>query len=165
MVVMILGVCATLGIFIYCSDLREYSKNFNLCLNSAQEKMEEILALPSRELMTTYYNCHVPNEYQRDECHFNIAGLPSENAHGRIYVTRYQEKKPGSVRDDLLKIRIVVCWRQKNGRIIGSDNGGKNPDKALDGIVRPSVFEEKVNVDGQIISPCSISTFVAVRPN
>jgi len=103
--VLALVLVAILGSYITCLDLVELSKNTSVAMNIAQTKMEEIKNSTYTQIKTNY-----------DRVPFAITGLTGM---GVSYVD--------NTNPDLLQVTVTVCWRQKNGRIIGEDtnlNGG-----------------------------------------
>lgn len=91
-----------LSVFVYCFDLQETSRNTTIALNGARAKIEEIRDSSFDAIIATYNgqisNLTTPSGKMRTEASY-VSGSSSNN---------------------LIDIRVVVCWRQKGGRIIGN---------------------------------------------
>jgi len=86
--------------FISCLTLNETTKNLTFAINSAQDRLEEI---------RDYTFSQIHNDYNGHT--FEIPEIPG-NSRGVVEV---DNSNP-----DLLKITVIVCWRQK-GKVIGGD--------------------------------------------
>jgi len=146
--VMALVLVSLLNSFVYFSVLSNASGNLSLAVLKVQSKSEEIRA-HNFDLITTDYS---------------VGGTPGPV----ILLTRANDGVDGSLivyldqlYPDLLQVNIVASWRNKEGRIIGGDNGGSDPAKALNGVVDPG---EPVDVNGRLLSPeLTGVTYVAKR--
>jgi len=140
--VLVLG--ALLSVINYSFGLQETNSNIAIAYNAAREKIEQIRNTSFGSIVGTY-NPQV----------FNPSGFTVGAARGRItasYVT-------GS-NSNLIDIRVVICWRQRNGRIIGEDNG-RGGGTALDGILNGT---EDINPsNGLIDSPCVLSASISKK--
>ena len=125
-----------LELFIYTSALAEMSGNLTVALNAAQGKMEEIRNHSFSLITTDYASGGSPG---------NTFDVSQPTGKGVIYVD--------SSNSDLLKIKIVVSWRNKKNRIIGEDinlNGSLDAGEDLDG-------------NGQLDSLASIESLIAKK--
>ncbi len=127
--VFLLVVATVLLSYLRCMELTETAGNTSKAIEGEKSQMEEILATPFDQLVSTY-----------NQTTFTINGL---NGIGVIYII------DDSI-NDFYKIKIVFCWRQKNGRIIGED---KNLNGSLDN-------GEDSNGNGQIDSIAVLETAV-----
>ena len=106
-----------MSVFIYCFDLQETSRNTTIALNEARAKIEEIRNSSFDGIIVNYGGKIFPlvslDGKMRTETPGGDAG----------YVI-------GSYKN-LIDIRVVVCWKQKDGRIIGNaafDGSGNMTD-------------------------------------
>jgi len=90
-----------LNVFIYCFDLQETSRNTAIVLNQARAKIEEIRNTGFSAIVATYNG--------------NVSSLTTP--YGKIRTEAINV--PGS-NGNLIDIRVLACWRQKGGRIIGN---------------------------------------------
>ncbi len=125
-----------LGLFIYCSTLAQSAGNMTLAIREAQEKLEEIRD-HNYSLITT--------DYAAGGSPGNIFNLNQLNGKGAVYVD--------SSSPDLLQIKVVVSWKNKDTRVIGEDTN-------LNGIL--DAGEDK-NANGQLDSIVSLVTMIAKR--
>ena len=128
LVAVLVGLLAS---YVACLDLTDLAKNTSTAINIAQSKIEDIKNDTYVQIKADYNN--VP---------FNVTGLTGK---GVSYV---DDTNP-----DLLEVTVTVCWRQKNGRIIGEDT---NLNGQLD------AGEDK-DSDGQIDSIVTLVTMIAKR--
>ena len=125
-----------LGLFIYCSTLAQTSGNTTLAVREAQGKLDEMRD-HSYGLITTDYGAGgTPG---------NIFSLNQLNGKGVIY---FESPNP-----DLLQIKVVVSWKNKDNRLIGEDAN-------LNGILEAG---EDKNANGQLDSIVSLTTMIARR--
>jgi hypothetical protein len=117
--------------YIACAELNDFSRNFTLVNNGLQAELEIIRETPFDDLDSL------------DGDTFSLAGFSSGQAIGLIdiYSTAYS---------DLKYIRLVACWRQKSGRVIGEDQN-------LDGTL---VANEDLDNDNITDSPAELATFI-----
>ena len=118
--------------FVKCMELNELSRNSMTAVAAAKSKMEEIKNADLNQIYTSYNNVS-----------FDVTGFSSANAKGVSYVNNSNP--------DLLLVTISVCWKQKNGRIIGEDanlNGAYN------------VGEDTITANGTIDSPAQVVGYV-----
>ncbi len=137
LVVAILGILYTI---VHCFTLQETSKNLNLAMSAARAKVEE---MRNTDFSTLIDNYNGPFDMTESE-------LDGKGRVDASYVA-------GSS-DDLIDVRVVICWRQKGGRIIGEDNGAGESGIALDGQLNG---DEDVDNDGEIDSSCAVITSIA----
>lgn len=132
---------AFLSVINYSLELQETNRNLVIATNSARQKIEEIRNTSFDSIIATYNDG--PSRI------FTPAGLDGRGRITASYVT-------GS-NNNLIDVRIAICWRQKGGRIIGEDNG-RTGGTALDGILNGG---EDLNGNGLIDSPCVLSTAIS----
>ena len=126
-----------LGLFIYCSTLAQTSGNMTLAVREAQGKLDEMRD-HSYGLITTDYGAGgTPG---------NIFSLNQLNGKGVIYF----ESPPNP---ELLQIKVVVSWKNKDTRVIGEDAN-------LNGIL--DAGEDK-NANSELDSIVSLTTMIARR--
>jgi len=94
--------------FIRCLEFIELSRNMSRAVQTAQSRMDQIRSTSYNLIASTY-----------DTVPFTI---PDLDGMGVVYVDN-------SVAD-LLEVRVVICWRNKYGRIYGEDD---DLDGLLDG--------------------------------
>lgn len=117
--------------FLTFLELNDYSKNATLVHHAVQAQLERIREEPFESLTAL------------DGTTFAIAGFPAGDAMGVIDMY-------SAVYSDMRYVRVVGCWRQKSGRVIGEDSN-------LDGILQP--MEDS---DGNTVmdSPVEIATLI-----
>lgn len=98
-VVLVSLLVGLMGIYIYCFELQETANNTTIALNQARAKLEEIRNSGFDSIITNYNNKTWP-----------LSALDG----------RMRTEATSVVTGSLIDIRVVVCWRQKGGRIIGS---------------------------------------------
>ena len=132
LVVVLIGL---VRLFFYCSSLAETAGNQTIALTEAQNKMEEIRAHSYSLITTDYASSGSPGNT------FNVTAPVGK---GVIYID--------SSNADLLKITIVVCWKNtKDKRVFGEDVN-------LNGVLDAG---EDLNGNSQIDSIVNIVTYVA----
>ena len=125
-----------------------------LALNEHNLKFSNAISL-ARMLMEDEY-------YLRD----NWSAIVSDSLSESIVKTRFNlDGYSAAVYvddvDPLLKqVTVVVCWREKGGRIVGEDDGAMGTEAPLNGVLHPS---EDVNNDGRLSSPCEITSAITKR--
>ena len=125
-----------LQLFIYCSLLSEMSGNITIATSEAQSKMDEIRNT-TFSLITTNYPSGTS---------FNLNQITGK---GVIYI----DSTTAPANSNLYRIKISVSWRNKNGRVIGSD---KNLNGAIDA-------GEALDSDGNLDSLVKLVSYVANR--
>ncbi len=140
--------------YVYSSTLTELSGNMSYAITKAQGKMEEIRNHNFETITMDYAPAGTPpkNIFALTKATDGVEGM------GVITIT---DVDPG-VTANLLQVEIVVCWRNKDGRIIGEDNGGTDPTKALNGAL-DSGFETDADGNTRISSPLTIISMIAKR--
>lgn len=120
-----------LSTFLYCLSLGELSEHKATALASAKTKMEAIRNTPFEDLVATY-----------DHVTFSV---PADlNGSGISYID-------DSANPNLIRIKVSVCWREKNGRMIGEDSN-------LNGVLNGG---EDVNGNSEIDSPVQLETLIS----
>jgi prepilin-type N-terminal cleavage/methylation domain-containing protein len=137
--IMLIVFVGLLSIVNYSLELQESSKNITIAINAVRQRIEEIRYTPFNNIISLYNN--TPSNI------FNITEL---NGRGRTTIIRATYVN-GTDNPNLLNVRAVICWRQKNGRIIGEDI---NLNGRLD-------TGEDLNSNGLIDSPCILTTAIA----
>ncbi|MDP2653791.1 MAG: prepilin-type N-terminal cleavage/methylation domain-containing protein [Candidatus Omnitrophota bacterium] len=126
-----------LQLFVYNSLLAGLAGNMSYAMSEAQAKMEEIRNSDYSQITTSYASGGTPG---------NTFDLSLATGKGIIYID--------SSTADLLQVDVVVCWRGKDGRVIGED---KNLNGTLD-------TGEDADGDGKIGSSATLSTMIARMP-
>lgn len=126
-----------MSVYICCFNLQENSRNTNIVLNQARAKLEEIKNTQFVNIKATYNG--------------KVFSLDAINGKIRTEVDNVLDTD-GSVMD-LLDIRLVACWRQKDGSIMGE---GK-----IDGFGN-LVFSD-LNGNGKIESPIELVTAISKK--
>ena len=93
-----------LQLFVYNSILAELSGNMGYAMSEAQAKMEEIKNSDFSLITTNYASGGTPG---------NTFNLSQGQGKGVIYID--------SSNANLLEVSVVVCWKNKDGRVIGED--------------------------------------------
>lgn len=118
----------TLIVFFRCIELSELARNSSTAVNAAKSRLASIENTPFANILAAYNNTT-----------FTAAGV---NGMGTTYVT--------SLDADLLRVTLVFCWREKNGRVMGEDtniNGALNAG-------------EDANGNGVLDSPVEMTTYI-----
>lgn len=100
-----------LSVFVYCFDLQETSRNTTIALNEARAKLEEIRDSGFDGIQPTYYNSGNGQIFSL---------LPALNGILKVTLTGTDIGYVLGSNRNLIDVRIVSCWRQKGGRIIGN---------------------------------------------
>ena len=87
--------------------------NTTYAVNSAQKKIEEIRDHTFSDIYTYY----ITNNNDT----FDVDGISAADSEGSIVIINDGSDANGLTSADLLQVTVTVCWRQKNGRIIGGD--------------------------------------------
>ncbi|MEW6170402.1 MAG: prepilin-type N-terminal cleavage/methylation domain-containing protein [Candidatus Omnitrophota bacterium] len=134
MALAILAFCLTGMLLTYIGllALSETSRNLSLAVNVAQTKVEELRNQPFDSLVN--FNGTT----------FDVPGFAAGSAKGRIEVTDTDYA-------DLKQVRIVSCWRQRGGRLIGEDVN-------LNGVLNDG---EDQNGNNILDSPSEVISFIA----
>jgi len=151
--------------YISSLNLSEFDRNLTIAMNIAREKMEELYN--ARDLSFTDLgnslcagapvgvpNCTVVAAGNNKTVSCGLANIQGVyhgfNGSCTVYI---KDKAAGSVPTGQIKeARVIVCWRQRLGNIIGED---RNLNGALD------AGEDTGGVSGELDSPCElISAFV-----
>ncbi|MDP2940176.1 MAG: type II secretion system protein [Candidatus Omnitrophota bacterium] len=122
LVIAIVAIVATalLEVFISGFALNENSRNMTIAANIAREKIEELI-----NIKQSNWDQIVTKRYCPTDCIDGTLAGYGLNGSCRVDVIN---------KDTNLKfIRVVVCWRLKNGRIVGTDNG-EGGGTALNGV-------------------------------
>lgn len=122
--------------FVYSQALSELSRNKTIAISEVQGQIETIHQQDFDDVRNR-----------------NVAAVdPDETFHpnqltgrGTIYIDE--------IHNDLLEIKVLVCWRDKFGRIIGED---VNLNGVLDG-------GEDQDGNGELDSPVSMTTVISRR--
>lgn len=139
--ILVIALAGLLAAYQGCFVLAETARNLTASLNSAQAKMEEMRDYTFSQIATDYGQGGLLNI-------FPSAGL-DENRKGKIYIQDVSNPLDGS----LLQVRVVVCWQDHGGRVVGEDS---NLNGSLDA-------GEDTDGDNEIDSPCELITLMAQR--
>ena len=129
---------STLGLFVCSLSTTDEDRSRTIAQYELERQMEQIYARDYLDIKTTFTNAGALRETQFP----TIIGLAGT---GTVYAQELAV-------DELLRIKVVVCYRQRN-RIIGEDTN-------LDGMLAPA---EDTNANGELDSPCQIETVVVNR--
>ncbi len=119
--ILAVAVTGILMSYLNCMELTEVARNMSQAVHLAETRMEQIRSTTYAAIKAAY-----------DNVGFSVSGL---NGYGVSYVD--------DTAGDILKITVVVCWKQKNGRVYGEDEN-------LDGVL--NVGEDE-NSNGRLDSP------------
>ena len=125
-------------VFIRCSTLAELSHHKTLVMSEAQSKMEEIRSHDFDVIAADYVYGGALNPFDLNQ----LTGK------GVIYINDSTA--------DLLRIEIVISWRDKYNRMIGEDLD-------LDGILDAGPLAEDRDGNGKLSSIATIVSLVAAR--
>lgn len=139
-VIFVIVVLVLILIFISSSILCELSRNITYAVTQAESKLEEIRNHNFDLIMTDYASGGTPG---------NIFNLTTLNGKGTIYI----DNSTGPANVNLLQIKIVACWQENNGRIIGEDIN-------LNGVLDSG---EDSNNNGELDSLATVMSYVAKR--
>lgn len=147
--ILVVAVSAILYTIIQGFNIQGTSKDFSLAMSAARTEIEKVRNQDFSSIATGTF-IFDPNEN-------GILDSPFDGS-GQIVISDAQLSAGGTI-TNLKNIRVVICWRQKDGRIIGEDNG-QGDSIALDGILQA---EEKAagNGDDLIDSPCVVVSSIA----
>lgn len=129
--ILVFCLCGLLVTYVDCFILNETTRNTTLTVSGARAKLEEVKQESFDNLMN------------RNGETFDIQGLAA--AKGRVEVSNIADYP------DLRQVRIIVCWRQSQNRVIGED---KNLNGALDSA-------EDTNANNRLDSPIEAITFIS----
>lgn len=102
--ILVVVIVVLLQLFVYNSVLAELSGNMGYVLSDAQTKLEEIKNSDFSLITTNYASGGTPG---------NTFDLSQGQGKGVIYID--------SSNANLLQITVVICWKNKDGRVIGED--------------------------------------------
>ena len=125
-----------LQLFVYNSVLAELSGNMGNVLSDAQTKLEEIRNSDYSLITTNYASGGTPG---------NTFNISQGQGKGVIYID--------SSNASLLQVTVVICWKNKDGRVIGEDTD-------LDGILDAG---EDLNGNSKIDSKATFILKIAKR--
>ena len=118
----------TIIVFFRCIELSEMARNSSAAVNASKSQLASVENTPFANILATFNNTT-----------FTAAGV---NGRGVTYVT--------SLDADLLRVTIVFCWREKNGRIMGEDTN-------INGVLNAG---EDANGNGVLDSPVEMTTYI-----
>ena len=134
--ILVVAIFVLIELFTYCSPLANSAGNMGIAINEAQKILEEIKNTNFDSIATNYASGGTPG---------NTFNISQPTGKGVIYLDTSNA--------DLIRVDVVICWQNANGRVIGED-------KDLDGLASVS---EDVNGNGQVDSPVTLSSFIARR--
>lgn len=121
-------------VMIYCASLSEVARHLTAAVTAGQDKLEEIRNHNYNNIAVDYASGGTPG---------NKITLTQPTGKGRITVN--------AANANLLQVDVVVCWKEKDNRIIGED---LDLDGDLD-------VGEDVNGNNALDSMVHLSTLVA----
>lgn len=89
-----------ISIYLYCFDLQETARNTSLALNAARARIEQIKTADFDDI---------------EDFNGQIVQLAEP-----VGVLRIGAEDVTGSNNNLIDIRVVACWRQKGGRIVGT---------------------------------------------
>ena len=134
--ILIVVLASLFGLFIYCSTMAQASGNMTLAVREAQGKLEEIRDHDYSLITTDYAAGGNPG---------NTFDLNQLNGKGVVYIN--------SSNSNLLQIKVVVSWKNKDNRLLGEDVN-------LNGVLDAG---EDQNANSQLDSIVGLTTMVARR--
>lgn len=135
-VVLTVALVSILGLFTYSLALTESQESLTIAQYEAQRQLETIKADDYSTIRASYTDSGAIQE--------NQFTLTDSTGMGAVYA----EELPDSS-NRLMRIKVVVCYQQKN-RVIGED-------RDLDGILDNG---EDANGNGELDSPAQIETVI-----
>ncbi len=114
--------------YLKCMELQDMGRNVTIATQAVKNKMEEIKSTSPVTIASTYNNTT-----------FTATDI---NGIGAIYVT--------TPLTGLLLVKVVFCWRQPNGRLIGEDTN-------LNGVLNAG---EDKNANAQLDSYVQMLTYI-----
>jgi len=146
--ILVFGVAGLLVVYVNCLALNEHNLKLSVAMNLARQMMEDVYYRRSDwdSIQDTSYS-------EQD-----IAGsVDYGNIEGYSATMCVTEIAVGSLKE----VTVVICWREKGGRIIGEDNGASaGATYQLNGQLDTN---EDQNGDGRLSSPCELTTVIANR--
>lgn len=124
--VFLIAVVGIVYSYLKCLELQDFGRCVSIATQAVKSKIENIKNTSFSSIYATYNNTT-----------FTANGL---NGRGVVYVNNSNSK--------LLQIKVVFCWKQPNGRLVGEDSN-------LNGVL--DAGEDK-NANGQIDSYVQITT-------
>jgi type II secretory pathway pseudopilin PulG len=129
--------------YVNCLALNEHNLRFSNAISLARLLMEDMYYLRSD------WSAIQDLSYSEQDVltEFDVDGYSAA-----VYVNEI---------DPLLKeITVVVCWRERGGRIVGEDNSAVGTAVPLNGVLDTA---EDINGDGRLSSPCELIAAIAKR--
>jgi len=136
---------ATLGLFSQSLNVTQSAGSFTKAVNTAQMQLEIIRARIDPDDPTTTINFTDLNQWNNRT--FQVLQL-GDNAIGVCYV------QPIAAPLASWRVKVVICWRDPVGRIMGEDNGAGG-GTALDGVINGA---EDADNNGELDSPVQLET-------
>ncbi len=150
--------------YISSLNLNEFDRNLTIAMNIAREKMEELYNARNLDFTNLGSSlctgqpdiCTVVASGNSKIVSFNVDNIRAKyhgfNGSCTVYM---QDKAAGSVPAGQIKeARVIVCWRQHLGNIIGEDNN-------LNGVL--DAGEDTGGRVGKLDSPCELISAFAKR--
>lgn len=125
-VVFLVAIVGILYSYLKFMELQDMGRNVSIATQAVRNKMENIKNTDFAMLFATHNNTT-----------FTVAGI---NGRGVVYVN--------TANPALVQIKVVFCWRQPNGRLVGEDTN-------LNGALNAG---EDQNGNGQIDSYAQVTT-------
>ncbi len=134
--ILAVSIVGIVQLFAHNAFLTDLSRNLSVVIIEAQDKMEEIRNHSYSSIVADYSSGGSPG---------HTFALTNPIGRGLIYID--------SSNSNLLKIEIMVSWRNRQGRVIGEDAD-------LDGVIDSG---EDVNSNGKLDSSVTLTTYLARR--
>ncbi|MCK4249369.1 MAG: prepilin-type N-terminal cleavage/methylation domain-containing protein [Candidatus Omnitrophica bacterium] len=138
--------------FSACLILNENSRNLSLALNGAQDVIEQIRNNNFANILglngTTFFLDQAGVDDPADDWF-----LRRQDHRGVIQVINFVDPVTGIPNPNLLQVRVVICWRQQGGRIIGEDTN-------LNGVLDAGE-DQSSPPNGRIDSPAELITLIS----
>jgi len=143
LVVVLIGL---IQLFIYCSRLSDIASKMTMAMSEAQSKIEQIKRHDYDNVVTDYSSGGTPGNT------FDLAQLTGK---GVIYLEDQDDvgSEDGDDEGDLIEIKVVVCWQDEQGHIIGEDLN-------LNGVLDAG---EDTNGNGELDSTTTTRSMISKR--
>jgi type II secretory pathway pseudopilin PulG len=135
-----------LSLSLYCLDLQETANNTTIALNEARKKIED--------LKSQYFNSLIPAGQNSQEQILDLKTDLKLKLEGKMRVElEYAKNIDNTYNRNLIDLRLLVCWKQRGGRVIGED-------KNLNGRLDTDTGEDQ-NGNEKLDSPVEIVTAIS----
>lgn len=128
-VIFLVAIVGLVYSYLKCMELADLGRNSSLAMQAIESKVEDIKNTPFASIYSTYNNAT-----------FTTSAIT--NGRGVVYIDNSNAH--------FYQIKVVFCWKQQNGRVIGEDTN-------LNGSLNAG---EDKNGNGQIDSYAQIITYI-----